>query len=236
MKNKSRKPVTYDDMRRMSADEKMKRVDFFVEADTFSREQLRIKYGCSNRADDPAWLDDGEGFGKTIGNIGLLPDKPVTIHFNFAAIGDKWVCFYRAISRYVDWDMIESYIDKNWPVKYDNGTRVARCDASNFHSCWNFCKEKSFENIGAINKGWFKQMFKEVAEDVSNSEDVEDIEITSTDKEVKITFSIDCGRYGLHRQNEIKIRKDRVIMDLAEIVEGGDLEYGLKRKIEEQIR
>lgn len=221
----------------MSPDEKMKRVDFFVEADTFSREQLDIRYGRgNNRADAPDWNNDGQGFGKTVGYINGKEDQAVVVAFNFAAIGDKWVCFYHATSRFVDWTMIEKYIDDNWPVKYDNGTRTARVDASNFHNCYSFCCEKTFDNIGGVDENWFTEMFDEVAEDVSNSEGLEDLVIKKSEKETVITFSINGGRYGLHRDNKITIKKDRVSMDLCEMVEGGDLEYGLKRKIEEKIR
>jgi len=232
----SRKPVTHSDMIRMTPDEKMKRVDFFVEADSFSQDQLYYKYGKSNRADAPEWVNDGEGFGKTIGNIGIGKGRPVTVHFSFAAIGDKYVCFYRALSRFVDWDMIEEYIDKNWPVKYDKGTRIARTDASNFVSCYNFCCEQEFENLDAIDEDWFSEMFTEVAEDVSNSEGLEELNIKKGKDSAVITFAINGGRYGLHRNNKITIKKDRVTMDLCEMVEGGDLEYGLKRKIEEKIK
>lgn len=231
-----KKTVTRSDMQRMSPDEKMKRVDFFVEADTFAKDQLTIKYGRTNKADAPDWIEDGSGFAKTIGNIGNGTDRPVTVSFNFAAIGDKFVCFYDVISRFADWTMVEDYIKENWPVKYDNGTRNAMCDASNFHNCYHYCCEKSFDNLEAIDEAWFAEMFAEVAEEQSNGEGLEDLVINKKGDSVVIEFSVDAGSYGLHRDNEITIRKDRVAMNLCEMIEGGGLEYGLKRKIEEKIK
>jgi len=84
------------------------------------------------------WIQDNSGFGREIGKIGR--GKPVFVSFSFYAIGGKYICFYNATSRFVDWTMVEDYIKKFAP-KYDNGHRTAMTDANNFHHCLHFCQE-----------------------------------------------------------------------------------------------
>lgn len=229
-----RNKVTQDDMVRMSPDEKLKRVDFFVEANRFAIHELWSKYyGSNNKADKLEWIQDMSGFGRTVGYIN---NSPVSVEFSFYTIGDRFVCFYYATSRFVDWNMITEYLDKNWPVKYDNDSRRARTDAENFHNCYNFCKEQSFENIDAIDKKWFIAKFNEISEVESNGESVENVKFNKTESKLTITFAVNADRYGLHRDNNIVITKDKVRMNLAEVIDGGDLHYCLKEAIEEKIK
>ena len=140
---KERIIVIHSDMVRMNFEDKMKRTDFFVEAESFTKDALYSKYFENNEDKDKLyWLNDGAGFGKVVGHIDRLRRKPVTVLFTFAAIGDKYICFYNPTSRFVDWTMVENWIEKHCPVTYDNGTRSAMTDASNFHQCYNFCKNE----------------------------------------------------------------------------------------------
>jgi hypothetical protein len=117
-------------------DEKMKRVIFFVEANSLEQQMLWEK-----NKDNVLWENDGEGFGKIIGHINKQKTKPVNLHFSFANINGQYICFYDAISRFVDHTMIEDYIRKHWPIKWDSGTRSAMTDASNFHHALDAIKE-----------------------------------------------------------------------------------------------
>lgn len=144
-----RVPITHSDVIRMSFEEKLKRTDFFVEATSFEQHAIWKKYTKESR--DPfdgrdingvIWFHDSSGFGKTLGYIGVGKKRPVVVSFSWYAIGDKYVCFYHPTSRFVDWTMIEKWIEKNFPVKYDNGTRRAMTDADNFHNCYHFCKDE----------------------------------------------------------------------------------------------
>ena len=68
------------------------------------------------------------------GHIGKKKNKrPVCVTFFFADIFGKIICFYDVTSRFSDSVMIEKYLEKNYPVKYDNGTRRAMTNADNFH-------------------------------------------------------------------------------------------------------
>ena len=142
MEKEIKTPVTLLEMNRMTNDEKLKRVDFFVEADGFATHKLWAEYFYNNKQSDRLeWVQDSSGFSRVIGNIGKGANRPVNIDCHFYAIGDKYVCFYSSTLRFVDWTMVEEYIDKNFPVKYDSNLRRARVDANNFHNCYHFCQD-----------------------------------------------------------------------------------------------
>jgi len=151
MKKNKRTPVTHSDMLRMNFEDRLRRTDFFVEANSFEESALWRKYVYEkpNRKmhdnvdiNGMEWLQDTAGFGKIVGHIGVGKKRPVGVHFSWYAIGDKYVCFYNPNTRYVDWDMVEKWIEKHFPVKYDNGTRRAMTDANNFHNCYHFCQDE----------------------------------------------------------------------------------------------
>lgn len=152
MKKTKRPAVTHSDMIRMNFEDKLRRTDFFVEANSFEVSAIWGKYVFDNPNKKDSfdnkdingmeWIQDSGSFGKTVGYISTGKKRPVTVHFCWYAIGDKYVCFYNPTSRYVDWDMAENWITKHFPVKYDNGTRPAMTDASNFHDCYWFCKDE----------------------------------------------------------------------------------------------
>lgn len=136
-----RKPVTKEDMIRMSSEDQLKRTDFFVEANSNERMWLWNEYyNKNNDKDKLEWVQDNAGCNITVGYIKNDKKMPVCVSFSFYAISDKYVCFYEVTSRYADYTMVEDWIEKNYPVKYDNGSRRAMTDAGNFHSCYNFCK------------------------------------------------------------------------------------------------
>ena len=43
--------------------------------------------------------------------------------------------FYYPTSRFVDWNMINKWLDEHFQGKWDNQTRKAKTDAKNFHLC-----------------------------------------------------------------------------------------------------
>ena len=61
---------------------------------------------------------------------------------------------YEATSRYVDHTLVKNYIKENYPVKYDNNTRLAMTDAMNFHLVVEVTEESSEKEINRI-KGLF---------------------------------------------------------------------------------
>lgn len=90
----------------------------------------------------------------------------------------------------------------------------------------------------SITKEWFIKTFEDISEMDGNSETLEDVKILTEDGHTIIEFSVDCDRYGLHRHNKIKVDNETKIvkMYLAEIIEGGDIEYGVKAAIENKIK
>lgn len=138
-----KKPLpTTIDLFQMTVEEKLDRVDFFVEADSFAVTELWVRYYKNNTDNDRLeWSQDSRGHSKQIGCIHENESLSVILGFSFYIIGTKFVCFYYPTSRYSDWGLIEEWIDKNYPVKYDFGSRRARTDATNFGNCYHFCKE-----------------------------------------------------------------------------------------------
>ena len=118
-----------------SKEEKLKSTVFFVEADSFTQHALWKQWHDKNIG----WEEDNSGFGSCIGNIGKKK-REVWVSFMFAKIFGKRICFYHATSRFVDHTMIEKYLETNYPVKWDKGTRRAMCDADNFHLAMDACK------------------------------------------------------------------------------------------------
>ncbi len=121
---------------------KLKKTVFFVEANSFERLKL---WQDNKNSDEPlSWVEELQGFvinvGEIISNGNILP---VNVEFFFATINGKFIAFYSPISRGVDYDMVEQFIIKNYPVKYDNLSRQAMCDAMNFHTCMHFCKNNT---------------------------------------------------------------------------------------------
>jgi hypothetical protein len=135
-----KRKVTEEDIRKMTNEEKLKAVDFFVEADGYAVQSLWEKYWYDKKVLRLDWIQDKSGFAKHIGDINGWKDMPVTCEFSFYIINGKYICFYNPSSNYVDWKMIENWIDNNYPVKYDTD-RLARTNAMNFHNCHNFCKD-----------------------------------------------------------------------------------------------
>jgi hypothetical protein len=79
------------------------------------------------------WEDEMRG---CIGQIGTLARRPVTLSVFWARIEGRLVAFYESPSQVTDSIMVEKWLGLNCaPLKWDNGTRNARCDAQNFHLC-----------------------------------------------------------------------------------------------------
>lgn len=119
-------------------DERLKKVKFFVEANSFERHQLWRDF--HEKID---WKQDLSGVSILIGQIkpARKPARPIYVDFSFATLNGKLICFYNGCSALVDHTMIEEWLEKEYPVKYDSGSRRAMCDAMNFHHCFHFCKE-----------------------------------------------------------------------------------------------
>ena len=87
-----------------------------------------------------------------------------------------------------------------------------------------------------FDKEWLINKFYEISEEWGNGETIEDVEFTmDRDDRIVITFTLECGRYGTHKHNIIKITKGGINLSLAEIIEGGDIEAELQLAIENKI-
>lgn len=112
---------------------KMQNVDFFVIATVFEEFTLWEQYNTKIQ-----WLDANSESVITIGFIDDDLNKPIMISLSFVTINNKNVCFYRTVSRYNDVNMVMCFINKfaSKTVLYEKNF----ADATNFHICYNFCK------------------------------------------------------------------------------------------------
>ncbi|MFA5153768.1 MAG: hypothetical protein WC554_14500 [Clostridia bacterium] len=118
--------------------EKMSKVKFFVEANSYETFKLwkENKYDYSEPCE---WKEDTAGL---VFTIGYVDNRPINLEFSFNTINGTLVCFYSGISQLVDHKMIEEFIEFCWPIKYDRNSRRAMTDATNFHNCAQYCKEE----------------------------------------------------------------------------------------------
>ncbi len=56
-------------------------------------------------------------------------DEPIVLDVRCAEIDGKKMLFWRPCSRYVDYDLIEEFLDATWP-------KAKRTDATNFHNAF----------------------------------------------------------------------------------------------------
>lgn len=116
-------------------EQKLKSVVFFIEATSFEQFSLWKEYHKESQ-----WESNLLGFSMVIGFLDKAKKKPVNVSFTFVKIFDKLICFYDVVSRYSDSTMVEEWLWKNFPVKWDGGIRLAYTDANNFHLAFNRCK------------------------------------------------------------------------------------------------
>lgn len=86
------------------------------------------------------WKEVSMGHGITIGTV---DNRPVVVSISYAFLNGKKVMFYEGVSQLVDHQMIEDWLMRYAEnIKYDNGTRWAHCNSSNFHHCLHFVKDQ----------------------------------------------------------------------------------------------
>lgn len=114
-----------------------------VEANDFEQMALWQKYAKqSQSAPFPKYIDwrefrhSGHSKSKTF-TVGYVNQLPVNVTLTWEILDGHLVCFYYAISRMVDWQMIEEALGKLFPNK------KAKTDASNFFGGFNRAKELS---------------------------------------------------------------------------------------------
>ncbi len=126
---------------------KLKRVRYFVEANSFERHMLwketsksyYLYYIGDTIPKDSCLLDwkDQTGFCMI---IGYIKKHPINVNFSFIYLNDNLVCFYYGCSTIVDHSMIDNFLRNNYPLKYH--MRFRYVDASNFHLCLDYCLEE----------------------------------------------------------------------------------------------
>jgi len=127
-------------------DKRLHLTEFFVKATSKERHGFwRTNKDDLNTKSEYAldWVDDSSGVMYQVGSVKVKKEKlPVCVTFSFAKLNGVQVCFYTSDSRCVDWVQIRDFIQKYFPTKYDNGTRTARTDSSNFHHCSGYCHDR----------------------------------------------------------------------------------------------
>lgn len=114
---------------------KMKSSVFFIEANSFEQLSLWRSWKDEWNYKHEDWEQDSTGHIIEVGRISNHKNKPVCVSFRFAKLFGQRVCFYNVCSNFSDYQMVE-----NWIKTYDNGRRVAKTDAMNFHHAVHECK------------------------------------------------------------------------------------------------
>lgn len=89
-----------------------------------------------------SWKEISVGHGVQVGQV---DKRPVVISINYAIINGQRVMFYCDTSQIVDHEMISEWLKLYSldTILWDNGTRWAHCNSSNFHLCLNAIEEKN---------------------------------------------------------------------------------------------
>lgn len=113
-----------------------KDVVFLVEANSNEQHLLWERYHYKPIYPDTyvkSWEQISMGHGIHIGSI---DERPIVVSIMYAILNGKRVMFYYGVSQLVDHKMIEDWLTMyTHDIKWDNGSRWAHCDATNFHHC-----------------------------------------------------------------------------------------------------
>ena len=114
---------------------------FVVEANSYERMCLW------KERKNATWEDDRGGYFITIGHV---DDRPICVSLSWAKINGQKVMFVEMTSELADFKKLDDWILANFDVKWDKGTRVARCDAMNFGTCLCAIEEKNSEQAATV--------------------------------------------------------------------------------------
>lgn len=96
---------------------------FCVEASDYERAALWREHRPKVR-----WIDATKWKDMDVGYINDDKEMPVIIRMRWSCLNGQTVCFYEAVSRYVDWEIVGTYIGTLYP---DADQR----DAMSFQDC-----------------------------------------------------------------------------------------------------
>lgn len=141
-KQRSAQSVTSIEDLALSDRERLLRVEFFVEADTYETWMLRGEVKRMNQEQvregnnsQYTWIEETGGFCVV---IGYLVKRPVTLHFRFHTINWHFISFWESPSEVTDLAMLREWFKRNGLQPVSRG-RSAFCNAMNFHWCLSHC-------------------------------------------------------------------------------------------------
>lgn len=93
-------------------------------------------------------------------------------------------------------------------------------------------------DLSKLTNEWLENSFNENAEEYGNGESIESLISENIKDGIEFIFDVDCGRYGLHRGQSIKVtNRGNITIDFSETpIERGDLECAIKNQIEKLIK
>jgi hypothetical protein len=128
-------------------DSLLKQTEFVVEADGFASLELWAKYSAEAKQhskigewvcyNNVKWEQLNPGCVKT---VGYYHKQPVNICLTWQRLNGHLIVFWEAISRIVDYELIDKWFEKNCCPKYDNGYRNANTNAMNFHHVYHYVR------------------------------------------------------------------------------------------------
>ncbi len=125
---------------------RLKETQFVVEATSCEIQMLWERWSDESLYQNPSdyrlrFDHLNPGYMATIGHINRLP---VVMTLFWHSINGVLVMFWEATSRVVDYDMCRAWLNKNCAPTWDNGTRLAHTNATNFHNVVSFIREGRF--------------------------------------------------------------------------------------------
>lgn len=128
-----------------NAENRLKRTAFLVEATSFEQFCIWRENACKDNHDPRFPLLTWEQLGGWLIEIGSLRVRgkklPCVISATWNRVDGQLVMFWYSCSRVTDSVQAEKWLDKHFNGKWDNGTRRATTDASNFHHCVSAIRE-----------------------------------------------------------------------------------------------
>jgi hypothetical protein len=121
-----------------TAEERLKRTVFIVEADSYAQQHIWSDYADNSR--NPINKDKVFKFEQMHGwlvHVGRFARHDIYVSMSWTKINGFLVMFYYPTSRIVDHNVVEAWLKKHFDGKYD-GDRRAQCDASNAFHCLSY--------------------------------------------------------------------------------------------------
>lgn len=124
-----------------TAETRLKKTAFIVEATSFEQHCLWAQHAVESPHYPKYPKVTWEQMHGWVIQVGKLGKRPVCISASWVKIDGFMVMFWYECSQVTDRLKSEAWIGKYFSGTWDNGSRLAECDAMNFHHCLDALRE-----------------------------------------------------------------------------------------------